>query len=781
MNDEYRGLLSGRPAFTALIIYASGILVAVYLPFQVITFIFITLALAIASLISHLKTKSMLGTWLIYVCIFLAGIAQQKIAVSDFPPTHVRHIAEEGATATVIGEIAEEPDIRSDRTYIIIEIDSLIWRDIKFKSSGRLILKVNQSVRNYAYNDRLSFKGYLFEPGGAQIPGGFDYGKWLEHKEIFGMIVVRDTSQVTFHPQQLRKWWHYLKFWDLEAVFINKLVAPLRETLLDGYDKYLPSDQASLLAGFVLGEKRDMPEDIVGLFRDTGTLHLMAVSGSNVAIVVGFVLAITFWMKRRLRIIITILAVIFFCFLTRNEPSVVRASVMAAVGLIGFYNRPNPDMLGLLGFSGLILLIINPLWLFNIGFQLSYAACGGIIYFMPIATGFMKKSRGLVGKAAYWTLFTFLATLSAQIAVLPLTAEYFNRVPIVGVIANIPMILLASVLTIAGICFLPFVLLGDFLASIYTWPLSKIMSCIIPLLEFFVKLPYSVINVSSPGWLKIILFYSFLYVLTELAIRKRLSFKTSYIALSVSAILIWLSYLSNPDEDSLTFIDCSDDRAVLFNTSEGKSYLWYDIHNNDQYDHLEKSLLPFLFKTGQTKIDTVFTNNKSNLASIYHNIKIGEIIEHNSLIVDSNISNMAFPRHTFSESILTNKVKFVTVETDNNTETVTDGHYYKLTTSGGECILAGIINPQMAFNIVDHKAKVLELPWSVQPYGAIYESIKENPPLMLIFSPDKNTVHLAGRRERLTYYNDRTWSVEFAGSFRIRLSDKMHVDYMLKP
>ncbi len=779
MNKNY-GLFDGRPALSSLIVYTLGILIAGYLPFHSTIYMAVTLSIAIAALVYHLKNYSKFSTVLLYFSLIFAGITAYQISVSDFPPTHIKNIVEKASTVTIIGEIVAEPDIRSDRTYMIIEVDSLIWRKRKFKSCGNIMLKINHQSKSYLFKDRLRFNGYLFKPGGAHIPGGFDYERWLRHKGVFGMMVLNDTSVIRILPGQPQRWYEYLMFWNLERVFINKLVSPLREILLAGYELYLPENQASLLAGFVLGEKRDMPDDIVSLFRDTGTLHLMAVSGSNVAIIVMFFLAITYPLKRRIRIIITLIAVVFFCFLTRNEPSVVRASVMASIGLIGYYRKPDPDIIGLLAFSGLILLITSPLWIFSIGFQLSFAACGGIVYLMPKVIALFTRKKGLWARAIDYILFTFFTTLSAQIAVLPLTAQYFNRIPIVGVIANIPMVLLASILTIAGICFLPFILMGDFFTSVYVWPLSKLISIILPLLGFFVDLPYSVVDVSSPGWGTIILFYTGLYLIVELSFHRRLSLKASIITLSAISIVIWISYLYNPLEDSITFVDCGDDRAVLFCTSSGERYLWYDIYNNDDIDHLENSLKPFLFKTGIRKIDTLFTNNKNDLSILTESINVGDIIEHESLIVDTSILDIVFPQYTSAESILNKKVKLVTVETDNNSETVTDGYYYKLSTSGGECILAGSVNPRYAGDI-DHKAKVMELPWSVQPYGTVYKSILRNAPDMLVFSPDRNTESSVGTKDKLTYYDDRTWSVKFNGSFRIRFSDKMHVDFMLKP
>ena len=782
MIDEHNaGLFYGRPALRALIAYAGGILIAEYIPLISIAAVVLAICLSIAGLIFHLRQKAIISTLLLLTALGAAGLAQYKVSTSGFPPTHVKYIAEAGNTVTVTGVIAEEPDVRSDRTYFVVAVDSLNWRRRQFESCGKIMLKVNQPIRNLAFRGRVRFNGSLFEPAGAHNPGGFDYAGWLANKEIFGMIVLNDGNLIELLQENKDGFRKFKGLTSIEELFVNKLVSPLRNTLLAGYDKYLKSGQADLLAGFVLGEKREMPDDIVKLFRDTGTLHLRAVSGSNVAILVAFFLVITFWVHRRLKILITLGAVDFFSFITRNEPSVVRASVMVAVGLFGFYRYKNPDVVGLLGFAGLILLIINPLWIYNVGFQLSFAACFGIIYLLPVFLSRLRLARTISMKALHWLWFAFLTTIAAQVMVLPLTAQYFNRLPVIGILANIPMVFLASVLTVAGICFLPFIILGESFTMIFAWPLSLVISVIIPLLEFFVDLPYSAIDVHSPGWVIIILFYSALYLLVELISFRRLSYKAFITVLVAVSGLIWIDYLKGPGVESITFIDCGGDRAVLYRDFAGNVYLWYDCYESSDCTQIEKSLRPYLLKADESDIDTVFTNDTSGIAVLRDGIGIGGIVQHCDIKLDKAIKIADFFPYHAAESILNKTVKFVGIKTDNKSEALAEGWYYKLSTSGGDCILAGSIKPEFAGQASRH-AKIIELPWTAQPFGSVYRSLKESPPEMLIFSPagDKS-IGLRDKR-KLTYFVERTWSVAFSGGFRVRFWDnKLHVDYMLEP
>ena len=778
---DTHGLFDGRPALKSLIAYAIGIAIGDYIPEFPVVLLIAAISLTIVAIVFHFKSRPVLFSMVIYLVLVICGTAQYEFATSGFPPTHIQKIAEAGNTVTISGDIAEEPDIRQDRTYLVVEVDSITWRQRNLKSSGKIMVKIKHASSAFAYNDRIGFKGYLFAPGGPRNPGGFDFARYLSVKDIYGMVVLSQSDDIRIADKSKISWRDFWKFRQLEEFIINRAVAPVRQTLLEGYNKYLPPYQTSLLAGFVLGEKRDISPEIARLFTDTGTLHLMAVSGSNVAIVVAFFLTVLWPVNRRLKISIIIIAVVFFSFLTRNEPSVVRAAVMASVVLLGFYRRREADTIGLVGFAGLSLLIINPLWLFNVGFQLSFAACAGIVYLVPKFTDRIRRGKSKLARIVLWIVFIFLTTIAAQMAVLTLTAEYFNRVPIIGILANLSMIVLANILTIAGLCFLLFILLGDAIAAVYAWPLSQIMSIILPLLKFFMNLPFAVINVGSPGFIKICLYFGILYVSGELIFNYRISFKGVVVALVAAALLIWISYFRGPECDTLTFIDCGPDRAVLFSGANNTDYLWYNCNEHSQCFQLESSLIPCLLKLGVNQLDAVFTNDREKIGKLAEEMKIGSILAANELNGITYSAIKEIPPYTFTESILNKRVKLVRIQSDNISDTLTDGQFYKLLIKGGDCILAGGMAPNYSSRI-DQLPQLLELPWTLQPFGRVFDNIKEYPPILLVFSPDKGSSLGIKDKRKLTYLNDRTWATSFAGSFRFRFENyRIFVDFMIKP
>ena len=211
----------------------------------------------------------------------------------------------------------------------------------------------------------------------------------------------------------------------------TRLANTLRRTLARGASG-LPADQRSLLAGITLGDDRDQPPEVADAFAAAGLTHLLAVSGQNVA----FVLVVAGPVLTRLRFgprLVATLAVLgMFALVTRAEPSVLRATAMAAVAAVGTaLGRPASSVRTLaLGVAGMLL--VDPLLVTSLGFQLSVAGAGGIV------AGAARLERALPGPR--WLVAPLAVTVAAQAAVTPLLVHAFGSVPL----ASLPCNLLAG-------------------------------------------------------------------------------------------------------------------------------------------------------------------------------------------------------------------------------------------------------------------------------------------------------------------------------------------------
>jgi competence protein ComEC len=410
-------LFFGRPGLVAILLFILGIFIALLLqlPYS-IPLIFIIITFFVLTY-SYLKGWMPTSAWLTTILIVLLGWYLTRLSVGPFAPNHIENLARNGGRVELVGKIVEEPDIRSDKTYLVVEADSLLKGRVWIPTFGRLRAGIKDGGSRYEHADIIKLNGYIYIPEGPRNPGAFDYRAYLRNKDISAAISVSEPNQVIVLEKG--------------RSFLSTVITPLRTWLVSKTREYLTPLSAALLSGFILGEQRDIPDEYQDLFRNTGTLHLMAVSGSNVGVVLAlFAFPLTLLrVPRQIKVVILFLVVVFFAILTRLQPSVVRASIMATVGLIAYGWIRKPDYINLLSFSGLLMLLWRPLQLFDVGVQLSFAATFGIIYALPKVNSGLLFLKGRVGGWLRNLIIVVASTVAAQLAVLPLMAHYFQNIP----------------------------------------------------------------------------------------------------------------------------------------------------------------------------------------------------------------------------------------------------------------------------------------------------------------------------------------------------------------
>lgn len=209
---------------------------------------------------------------------------------------------------------------------------------------------------------------------------------------------------------------------------VTQLANGLRRTIDDGAAS-LPERHRSLLAGLLLGDTRDQPADLTENFRASGLTHLLAVSGDNVVVLLVVLAPLLQRLRLAPRLVVTLAALAGFALLTRGEPSVLRATTMAAIG--AYTAATGQPMSGLrrLALAAAALLLIDPLLITSLGFRLSTAGAGGII------VGARPIADRLPGPR--WFTLPVAATVASELAVAPLLVTTFGSVPLVSVLANL--------------------------------------------------------------------------------------------------------------------------------------------------------------------------------------------------------------------------------------------------------------------------------------------------------------------------------------------------------
>ena len=326
---------------------------------------------------------------------------------------------------------------------------------------------LTDEVKSLLSNDRLVVFGQYNPIAPPRNPYQFNFKEYMERKGIYGQVKVasfliekEEKSSITF------------------TRFIEKTRKQLEETIATSFNP----ESTSLLKTLLLGKRSDLNEETYQNYIDAGAVHILAISGLHVGIITGILL---FFLKkvpnigvyRPLRYGILLVGVWSFALLAGGSPSVLRATVMFSfVGLSSLIERRQGRFDALM-LSMLLLLLIQPNYLYEVGFQLSYAAVFSIMKFYPVIKQWFTPQNKLF--RAIWSLF--LVGASAQIVVIPISLYYFHQLPILFFLSNLIVVPLLQPILIGSI-------IAIFLSSLGILP-----SLLISALELLIHLMNSLV------------------------------------------------------------------------------------------------------------------------------------------------------------------------------------------------------------------------------------------------------------------------------------------------
>ena len=250
--------------------------------------------------------------------------------------------------------------------------------------------------------------------------------------------------------------------------------------LIPVINSLLPEPHASLLNGIIFGYKAQLSPQLYQALIDTGTLHIIALSGMNITILVSLTAKATLFLGRRFSSLLTIGLIVLFVMLVGMSPTVVRAAVMGSMSLLAIYFGRQYQALLALVLTSLIMLLFDFDLLKNLSFQLSFLATLGLI--LAGRRGERQAKNGWVGQLVYSTRENFRLTLYAQLFTLPLILYYFQRVSLISPIANLliewsiqPIMVLGLIASVLGYFWLP----AGFIPAWLSWvPLTYLITVI---------------------------------------------------------------------------------------------------------------------------------------------------------------------------------------------------------------------------------------------------------------------------------------------------------------
>jgi competence protein ComEC len=338
--------------------------------------------------------------------------------------------------------LADYPEKRSSTLRITAGLNSLITDTCLLPLNGSVILylRTNKDDGVFLPGDEIVVKLTPAEIENRGNPYEFDYKFYMENRGIRYFSFIED-SDIQLH-NQVRK----------RKLVHSSLI--LRERIIDMYlERGVSEEKLGLAAAITLGQKKMLDPDQKLSFINAGIMHIMAVSGLHAMILSIFILKMLFFLKGRLnpvRVIVAIIIIWIFAFITGLSPSVVRAALMFSFLQAGNLMKRRVNSVNSVLASAYVLILIRPAVIFDAGFLLSYSAVIFIIVFYHDFYNLLQFNNRITD----WIWKTAVVTIVAQAGTLPFTITLFNRFPTYFILTNVIIVPLSSLVIIAG-CLIP--------------------------------------------------------------------------------------------------------------------------------------------------------------------------------------------------------------------------------------------------------------------------------------------------------------------------------------
>lgn len=274
----------------------------------------------------------------------------------------------------------------------------------------------------------------------------------------------------------------------------------LRQEFDQRLAQFLPSPNYELLSGILLGEKKNLPNNLKLALRDTSTLHIVVVSGQNLSMISGFLLLLAGLVHRRIAIFISFCAIVFYTLLTGAQIPVVRAAIMATLSLTAVFLGRARDGIWMLFISGAVMLVVNPMWITDLSFQLSFLATFGVIGVAPVINKYISHLPEIIKQ-------DLSVAIGAQLMVTPIIAQYFHQFSVVGVIVNILVGWTIGIIMILGSILILISYISVPLAQIISFVTMGFLDYFLYIVYFFAGSQYAWEYVGEKSWLYWIGYY----------------------------------------------------------------------------------------------------------------------------------------------------------------------------------------------------------------------------------------------------------------------------------
>ena len=611
------------PIIAITIFYVLGIIVGkfIFIPIQMLLLALIFSALSLFILFKQEQRPA----YLILFTILLFGVFSYQYS-NIIPAKDVSRYACD-RYVKLIGSVVDEPSSSEDLCRVTLNANEIVIRGKRSNVSGRVSVLIKGSDISLGYGNRVAVHGKLSKIISTNNPGIASSGDLMAKRRI-ACQMFSNGSNVEIIARSIGNPIKYISI-----IIKNKLISVIQSTMNEPY--------SSLLGSIVFGSQASpLSDELQDNYRTAGVIHLLVVSGTQVSIILACVLAVcgSFGFSRNIRMMTVTLANLMFTVMVGAGPSIVRAAVMCEAALIAKAFERENDFYNSLAISAFVLLVLNPLNLFDIGFQLSFMATWALFYVAPAI------EEQIVKYVPACLSGTVAISIAPTIATTPIILYNFGQVSFVSIISNfliIPWIeitvILGFVSTLMGLVFLP-------VAYVLNNTLTLLLAMLNSVIYLFSGFPFACRYFTPPGLLVILIYYIILVGGIEM-MKGRLQLRPGKAAITL-IVLLCIALLSGVSSHAagdlvVTFIDVGQGDSILIESPSGHKALIDGGGRQEnassrlikKEDPVGKSIIvPFLRKKGINELDLVILTHPhddhvAGLPYVLEKIKVDMVLD----------------------------------------------------------------------------------------------------------------------------------------------------------
>jgi competence protein ComEC len=591
------------PAFLTAVLFATGILAGrllprVPLPFLLFVFLILLLGGLLALVRPSLTPRGLLACLILFCCF--SGIVKERLDSDGVPGIPDAYL---NRPAKIAGLITDPPTAVGNRVRFVVEAASIAIDTVWLPASASLLVNLVEDSSDTCperleYGMAVIVRGVPERPSDERNPGEFNARRYYEANGISCMVSTRGRGNVVVIGREGG------------SAIMRKVVVPLRRALLCQIDEVVGGEEGEFLKGLLIGERSGIRQSTRQAFVNAGVAHVLAVSGSNVAVVAAFLLfaagALRF--SRLLRFITVGAGLVLYMLLTGSQPPVVRATVMGLIFVTAEFFQQKANAYNATGLAALLILGLDARWLFDVGFQLSFGAVLSIVYLYPRVNRWISR---IVGRS-FWqrgtvTLLRVCAvSVVATLGTLPMTASSFGRVSVIGILANVVVIPAAGASVVLGLVSAMAGAVSGWLGAVYGATNWLVLHLTLLVTDAAGNSPLAFIDTLRFLPAHAVPFYALLGLIFHLdrPVVVRVSVLVLLASLNLLVFLPEPAAFAPPDGKlRLSFIDVGQGDAILVEGPGGKSVLIDTGPLMQGGDAGERIVVPFMKRRGISALD----------------------------------------------------------------------------------------------------------------------------------------------------------------------------------